>query len=196
MKKNISKSQEITRAFVMSVVVLAVILCAGCVQSENSEEKNLRIVLHSGPDTGGSLDPAYKWEGWYTRQTGIYETLFYYDTEMRLQPELATGYKQLNDTEWEIQLRKGVTFHDGTKMDADAVIYSINRVLDPSNSRSVEYSFLDSVYKTGEYTVVIKTKEPYAPAISAFADPVMSIVSSNAENLDTKPVGTGPFKFV
>ncbi|AKB44658.1 ABC transporter substrate-binding protein [Methanosarcina vacuolata] len=196
MKKNISKSQEITRAFVMSVVVLAVILCVGCVQSENSEEKNLRIVLHSGPDTGGSLDPAYKWEGWYTRQTGIYETLFYYDTEMRLQPELATGYKQLNDTEWEIQLRKGVTFHDGTKMDADAVIYSINRVLDPSNSRSVEYSFLDSVYKTGEYTVVIKTKEPYAPAISAFADPVMSIVSSNAENLDTKPVGTGPFKFV
>jgi len=50
---------------------------------------------------------------------------------------------------------------------------------------------VDSVYKTGEYTIVIKTKEPYAPAISSFADPVMSIVSPKAENLDTKPVGTG-----
>jgi len=93
---NISKSQRVVRAFVVPVVVLAAILCAGCVQSEDSEEKNLRIVLHSGPDTGGSLDPAYKWEGWYTRQAGIYETMFYYDTKMNLQPELATGYKQLN----------------------------------------------------------------------------------------------------
>ncbi|MDI9395128.1 MAG: ABC transporter substrate-binding protein [Euryarchaeota archaeon] len=193
---NISKSQRAVRAFLVSVVVLAAILSAGCVENKVSEEKNLRIVLHSGPDTGGSLDPSYKWEGWYTRQVGIYETLFYYDNKMNLQPELATGYKQLNDNEWEIQLRDDVSFHDGTKMNADAVIYSIYHVLDPSNSRSVDYSFVDSVYKTGEYTVVIKTKEPHAPAIYSFADPVMSIVSPEAENLEKKPVGTGPFMFV
>ena len=55
--------------------------------------------------------------------------------------------------------------HDGTKMNADAVIYSINRVLNSSNSRSSEYSFIKDVYKTDDYTIVVETNEAYAPAI-------------------------------
>jgi peptide/nickel transport system substrate-binding protein len=195
MRKKTTKSQISILALVVSIAVLAVFICAGCIENEESEEKILRIVSYVGPDTGGSLDPAYKWEGWYVRQAGIYESLFYFDPEMKLQPELATGYTQLNDTAWEVFLREDVLFHDGTKMNSDAAIYSISRVLDPSNTRYEEYSFIDSVYKTGEYTIVIKTKEPYAPTIYAFADPVMSIVSPNAENLDTEPIGTGPFIF-
>ena len=195
MRKKTTKSQISILALVVSIAVLAVFICAGCIENEESEEKILRIVSYVGPDTGGSLDPAYKWEGWYVRQAGIYESLFYFDPEMKLQPELATGYTQLNDTAWEVFLREDVLFHDGTKMNSDAAIYSISRVLDPSNTRYEEYSFIDSVYKTGEYTIVIKTKEPYAPTIYAFADPVMSIVSPSAENLGSEPVGTGPYMF-
>jgi peptide/nickel transport system substrate-binding protein len=179
-----------------TVFFIAVVICSGCVQTEGSEEKVLRVALTTGPDTGGSLDPSISWEGWPMRRTGIYETLFSYDENMNLQPELATGYKQLNDTKWEIQLRRNVTFHDGTIMDADAVIYSINRVLDPSNSRSSEYSFIKNVYKTDDYTIVVETNESYAPTILMFTDTIMSIVSPGAENLDTEPVGTGPYKFV
>ncbi|BBL65144.1 ABC transporter substrate-binding protein [Methanosarcina mazei] len=184
-----------------AVFFIAVIICTSCVQTGSSEEKVseekvLRAALVTGPDTGGSLDPSISWEGWPMRRAGIYETLFSYDENMNLQPELATGYKQLNDTGWEIQLRRNVSFHDGTKMDADAVIYSINRVLDPSNSRSSEYSFIKNIYKTDDYTIVVETNESYAPAIPMFTDTIMSIVSPEASDLDKEPVGTGPFMFV
>ncbi len=69
------------------------------------------------------------------REAGIYETLFYDDENMELKPELATSYIALGETEWEITLRKGVVFHDGTPFNADAVIYSFNRVFNSSNSR-------------------------------------------------------------
>ncbi len=129
------------------------------------------------------------------REAGIYETLFYDDENMELKPELATGYKALSGTEWEITLRKGVFFHDGTPFNADAVIYSFNRVLDPANSRSSEYSFIKDVRKTDDYTIVIETTEPYAPLITSLVDPLMSIVSPNIIDVDKQPIGTGPFVF-
>jgi len=194
MKFNVQKTKISFPA--VAVILIVALLSAGCAETEGTEEKVLRVVFNEGPDTGGSLDPANGWTGWYVHQAGIYETLFYYDADMNLMPKLASGYKQLNDTEWEIQLREDVAFHDGTKMDADAVLLSLNRVLDPSNSRSSEYSFIKDVRKTGDYTIVIETNGTCTPLISSLVDPIMSIVSPNAENLNTEPVGTGPFKFV
>jgi peptide/nickel transport system substrate-binding protein len=143
-----------------------------------------------------TIDPADGWRGWYVRKAGIYETLFKNDEKTKLTPELATGYEQVSDTKWEIYLREGVTFHDGTPFDADAVVYSINRVRDPSNSRHHEYEFIDSIFKTDDYTVTIITTDPYAPTIASLSDPVVSIVSPEADDLGTVAVGTGPFKCV
>ncbi|RCV65853.1 peptide/nickel transport system substrate-binding protein [Methanophagales archaeon] len=143
-----------------------------------------------------TVDPAVGWTGWYVRKAGIYETLFANDENMVLTPELATDYERVSDTEWEISLREGVTFHDGTPFTADAVVYSINRVLDESNSRHTEYDFIESVEKKDDYTVTITTEEAYAPTIASLTDPVTSIVSPNVEDLGTKAGGTGPFKLV
>ncbi len=146
-----------------------------------------------GPDTGGSLDPANGWEGWYVAKAGIYETLFAYDNDMILQPKLATGYTLLNDTTWEITLRKGVTFHDGTTFNADSVLYSFDRVLNESNKRAYEYAFIKDVRKIDDYTIVIETNDKYAPLITSLVDPLMSIVSPNIVDVDKQPIGTGPF---
>jgi peptide/nickel transport system substrate-binding protein len=165
------------------------------------------IIVERAPFPGGMLtaamifikptiDPADGWRGWYVRKAGIYETLFKNNETMVFTPELATGYSRVSNTKWKIYLREGVTFHDGTPFDADAVVYSINRVRDPSNSRHHEYDFIDSIFKTDDYTVTIITKEPYAPTIASLSDPVVSIVSPKAGNLGTVAVGTGPFKLV
>ena len=86
-------------------------------------------------------------------------------------------------------------FHDGTPLDADAVVYSLERVMDPSNSRHGEYDFIESVKAVDDLTVTIKTNEAHSPTISSLVDPILSIVSPDAD-LNSTPVGTGPFKFV
>ncbi|AKB34061.1 Dipeptide-binding ABC transporter, periplasmic substrate-binding component [Methanosarcina siciliae HI350] len=198
---------------ILIFIIIASVFFSGCADSDSntgeasllndsedageniSSEKdgNLRAVMIFGPDE--SLDPGYKWVGWYVREAGIYETLFAYDADMNLVPELAESYESLNDTAWQINLRLGVKFHDGTPFNAEAVIFSINRVLDPDNTRHTEYDFIESVSAKNDTTVIIRTKEPYAPTIASLSDPLLSIVSPEAEDLTHKPVGTGPFKF-
>jgi len=117
----------------------------------------------------------------------VYETLFKYDDEMRLTPELATGYTQVNDNEWLIHLREDVVFHDGSPFNANAVVYSFARVMDESNSRSSEYDHIASITAVDEHTVRITTAEPYAPTIASLTNPLVSIVSPDADNLDTHP---------
>jgi len=131
--------------------------------------EDLRLVMPFSP--GERLDPAFEYAGWYMRQAGVYETLFSYDTEMNLVPELAEGYELASETEWIVHLREGVVFHDGTPLNADAVIYSIDRVKnDPENRWYDQYSFVDSVSVIDDYTIKIVTKVPYAPTLSTLAD--------------------------
>jgi peptide/nickel transport system substrate-binding protein len=47
-------------------------------------------------------------------------------------PELAESWTLVNDTTWQFTLRRGVVFHDGEPFNAEAVRFTIERVLDPS----------------------------------------------------------------
>ena len=155
---------------------------------------SLDVVMIFGPKDN-TLDPAYKWTGWYVRKAGIYETLFKYNSAMELTPELATGHIQVSNTVWDVQLREGVIFHDGTPFNAGAVVYSIERVMDASNSRHSEYDHIASITTVDDYTVRITTTEPYAPTIASLTDPLVSMVSPDASDLASDPVGTGPFMY-
>jgi len=155
---------------------------------------NLDAVMIFGPKDN-TLDPAYKWTGWYVRKAGIYETLFKYNDGMELAPELATGYTQVSGTVWDIHLREEVIFHDNTPFNADAVVHSIERVTDVLNSRHSEYAHIASVVALDDYTVRITTTTPYAPTIASLTDPLVSIVSPDATNLASDPAGTGPFRY-
>ncbi|MBP1908869.1 ABC transporter substrate-binding protein [Methanolobus bombayensis] len=197
---NISKIKErIKVPLLVLILITAVVAGSLCIDQDDSgtdtveSGSHLNCVLAQGPSD--SLDPASKWVGWYVREFGIYETLFSYDENMVLQPELATGYEQVSDTEWKIILRDGVKFHDGTIMDADSVVYSLKRVLNSENSRKSEYDFIDSITSESANTITITTKYPYAPTIASLTDPIMSIVSPEADDIKNSPVGTGPFKF-
>src|SRR5438445_8972746 len=59
----------------------------------------------------------------------MYDTLLKYDTHNAIQPELASSYSYVSPTLLTLNLRTGVTFHDGTPFNADAVIFNINRFL-------------------------------------------------------------------
>ncbi len=180
------------KRYAIKILCIATLLLLAPMPATAAED--VRLVMPFSP--GERLDPAFDYGGWYMRQAGVYETLFSYDEDMNLVPELATGYELKSDTEWIIHLREGVAFHDGTPFNADAVIYSINRVKDdPDNRWYDQYSFVDSISAVDDYTIKIETKEPYGPTLSTLADVrFASMVSPAADDLDREPVGTGPFK--
>ena len=180
------------KKYMISILFASIML----LMSLSAMAGEVRLVMQHLP--GDNLDPAFDYAGWYVREAGIVETLFSFDQDMKLIPELATGYEMASDKEWIINLRKGVVFHDGTPFNADAVIYSLRRVMDdPENKWHDRFDFVDSIAALDDYTIKITTKETYAPTLSALADVrIASIVSPAAKDLKNHPVGTGPFKFV
>lgn len=129
------------------------------------------------------------------------ETLVLLDADGSPIPHLATSWSVSDDSlTWTFQLREGVTFHDGTLFNAEAVKFSFERLLDPSigaPARS-EFIVISEVEAVDEHTVRFHTLEPYAPFIASLAHYGGNIVSPTAVQADpdgssVRPVGTGPF---
>lgn len=131
----------------------------------------------------------------------IYDTLVDVDpVSGEIVPQIATSWEQLDDLTYRFKIRTGLKFHNGEDLKADDVKFSLERAI---NSASVSYlvDFIDSVTIEDDYTVVIKTKAPYAPALRNLAVPYAAIVpkdyvEANPDILKTAPVGSGPYKFV
>src|SRR5260370_885582 len=56
------------------------------------------------------------------------------DASGKLVPELAESWKLIDDTTWQLRLRRGVVFHDGEPFNAEAVPFTVQRVLDPEQT--------------------------------------------------------------
>lgn len=134
----------------------------------------------------------------------IEERLFDMDAKGNLVPELALSAKPAKDGKsWTIALRKGVTFHDGTPFNADAVVSNWQRLLDPKNKFFARTSIdpIETVQKVDDYTVRFKLKHPWAAFKNALTEPQSFgafIPSPKAIREDTHnraPVGTGPYMF-
>src|SRR2546425_7984984 len=64
----------------------------------------------------------------------LYDTLTRWDAALRLQPGLATSWRNVNDTTWELTLRPGVKFHDGSPLTAEDVKATLERNLLPGKT--------------------------------------------------------------
>lgn len=127
------------------------------------------------------------------------------DANLQISPGLATEWKAVDDTTWEIRLRPDVKFHNGSVLSADDVIYSLERTDEVPNSPapfSDMVSSIDSMEKVDDLTIRIKTKEP-APALIEDIGRVFIISKAAAEGMTSEDfnagkatVGTGPYKFV
>jgi len=133
----------------------------------------------------------------------IQEPLFRMDTSGNLIPVLGLSATPLaNETIWEIKLREGVFFHDGTPFNADAVIHHWANILDPAKFRGRRILRpIRSVEKVNDYVIRFNLEHPWPPFLNVISNELLlfafipSPKAVEAGTHDRKPVGTGPFKY-
>ena len=133
----------------------------------------------------------------YWRQ--MYDTLVWYENG-KVVPQLATSWKNVDDLTWEFKLRTGVKFHNGEVFDANAVKFTLDRILDPKekSTQASRFTALKSVEVVDSQTVRMHTTTPFPVLLlgltQAFIVPPL-YVGQTPEKALANPVGTGPFKF-
>jgi peptide/nickel transport system substrate-binding protein len=132
----------------------------------------------------------------------LYETLYVVTPDGKsVKPWLATSYDLSPDKlTYTFHLRKGVKFHTGQEMTADDVKFSLDAARNPKTGWGYIDVAIKSVAVKDKYTVVIKTKFPWAPLVADIALFNNSILPKNyggktEKAFFTAPVGTGPFKW-
>lgn len=186
----------------LAVSALAVpALLTGCgAPAAGSAGNVLRVSQTGDPKT---MDP-HK-QGDMTSMNALinmFDTLTARGRDNTLQPRIALSWKAIEPKVWRFELRRGVTFHNGEPCDADAVRFSIERLLDPATkSPIVELRYVERVSVVDSYTVDVHTSvhDPILPAkLSLFGGVVVPpryLAKVGDEGFAAHPVGTGPFTF-
>ena len=136
----------------------------------------------------------------YVVANALLDPLVALDDKGIAHPYLAESISANGDfTEWTFQLRKGVTFHDGTPVDADAVKQNLDAVK-ASALTGPAFVAVDAVSVVADHTLVVKMDRPWAtfPATLA-AQPgyvVAPATLTDPAGADGKIVGSGPFTFL
>jgi len=133
----------------------------------------------------------------------IFEELFTFDANFRIQPMLAESYTQSKDgLTYTFVLRKNVPFHNGKEMTAEDVVASLDRWGKVSPRGASVYKKVESTSATDRYTVVMKLKESFAPLLSFIGLPNGAAAIMPKEINDAtgagplkQYIGTGPYKF-
>ena len=117
-------------------------------------------------------------------------------------PSLAVSWRSLDDTTWEVKLRKGVKFHDGTPFTARDVKATFDRVLNPEHKLTARGNHvkIKSIEVVDDLTARFTTDGPYPLFVERLTAQVMQsekvIREKGHEWMQDNPVGTGPYKLV
>jgi ABC-type transport system substrate-binding protein len=183
------------------------------------------LVLWSGlswaqqPKYGGVLKVAYASDIWrfnlnqgspagyesYWVWNNTHNSLVRLDPDFNIVPDLAEKWDILDDGRiYVFHLRKGVKFHDGTDLNAEAVKFNFDRILDPAIKSYVRpfYEPVDKVEAVDDYTLRVVSKEPFGALLQTLAAYAQGVpvgsptaIKKDGDDWVRHPVGTGPFIF-
>ncbi|MBV8826632.1 MAG: ABC transporter substrate-binding protein [Hyphomicrobiales bacterium] len=198
-------------------VAAAVVLAASTVALPAKAETVLRVAMTAGdiPDWTGQPDQGfegYRFVGWSLYDALINWDLSRSDVEAGLTPGLAVkwGIDPANNKRWVFELRKDVKFHDDCKLDADLVVWNIQRLIDDKTpgfnpvqysrhrSRSINVERAEKI-DDGKVAIYTKTPDSFLPYnVSVWY--MISKCAMEKANFDNAlyakaPAGTGPYKF-
>jgi len=138
---------------------IAAFALAACVATGTAHAKTF---TYADQGDALSMDPHMLNESLQLNFMGnVYEALVGHSKKLKLQPELATDWKQTAPTVWRFNLRKGVKFHDGTPFTADDVIFSYERARGEGSDMKTYVGQIKEIRKIDSHTIDIVTLEPF-----------------------------------
>lgn len=157
----------------------------------------LRIGLKAPPTT---LDPHHEnFAPNLTLAAHVFDRLMIVGPRQRQEPGLATDWRPIAPTVWELTLRRGVTFHDGSAFDAADVVASWRRAKAiPGHSMAVYLRAVKDVRAVDPHTVHVETNRPYPLLPADLAQfPIVAAEQEQAPQAAFDDggavIGTGPF---
>ncbi len=134
----------------------------------------------------------------------VFDTLVVKSPDGSYLPGLAERFEISDDhCTYKFYIRQHVRFHDGTRLDAEAVAFSLRRAFDPANKSQLARGMLGpfrTAYAADEYVVAIELDRPYGMILDALSQAWLAPVSPAAvaklgSDFARQPVGSGPFIF-
>lgn len=136
----------------------------------------------------------------------VYEGLVQVNKNLQFEPLLAEKWTVSADgLKWNFFLKKNVLWHDGKAFNADDVIFTFQKILDPKTNTVRRNGYLINgkaiaIKKINDFQIEITLPEPFAPFIDSMGMGILpkhlfANQNINTTALNRKPVGTGPFMF-
>lgn len=160
----------------------------------------VRIAAFSVPPPGIEQFQSFDPESWVV-VSAMHDALIYIDAEGQVQPALAISWQQIDPLTWEMELRQGVQFHDGSPFSADDVVatFRAHREPTPSPIARGPFSLIAGADRVHDYRVRFTTTRPDAMFIHRLY--LSQITSARAlarcgrDGMRHHPMGTGAYQF-
>ena len=150
---------------------------------------------------GRGLNPHYSFVYYVSNpMVGTTQGLCDLGQDMSIQPAVAESWENTKDLKkYTFHIRKGCEYHNGRDIDAESVVWNIKRMQDPKLAHALHRSAIkniEDVVADGKHTVHFMLKKPSAvlPANLVYY-PINLIAPDSVDQIDTHPIGCGPFKF-
>jgi peptide/nickel transport system substrate-binding protein len=171
---------------------------AAVLQSEDS-----RITVVQNIDTN-TLDPQFHNDPVSLNLAlHLFDTPFILDQEANVIPRFLESYENIDELTWEFRLPQGASFHNGEPVNAESVRYSIERIATgdpPVPDPFIGLSSYSAFETLDEYTFRLITASP-APTLPGLMTklwilPPQYFTETPFDDLQSNPVGSGPYRFV
>jgi peptide/nickel transport system substrate-binding protein len=180
---------------------LVAVLLAVAVPAAHAQPTQITIAL---PAEAVTMDPGRSTQVLNVNYfVNLYDTLTRWDDALKLQPGLATAWKNVTETTWELTLRQGVRFHDGAPLTAEDVKATFERNMVPGKTVvQAGFATFESVQIVNPTTIRIVTKKPDPLLLVRLAQmgaqilPARLTTDDGVKELARRPVGTGAYRFV
>ncbi len=176
-------------------LLVILFVCISCGTKAPGKPDNISLGLQYEIET---LDPHGKatLSEWAVL-ANFYQPLVTTDASMHVRPCLAKGWENPDVFTWVFHLQPNVHFHNGKKMDASDVVYSLERLINSDKLGVTTYlTDVSEIKGLDPLTVSVKTKSPLPIFLNRLSNIAIVQKDSTTEQLKNSENGTGPYRLV